>query len=121
VIRGHLYRNRSFTIRNDSTSSLDFSVSSVIQEGRVQGGGESELALSSSHFVLKLVRTLSLPPLTSKRVFIFYRPAQGSSQDDVGIREMFQGTRVLQRGAVCCSALQRVAARCSVVQCGAAR
>ena len=66
MIAGHLYRNRSFTIRNDSSVSLDFSVSSVLKDCVWGGTGEpvgdafrtsdSELSLSSSHFVLTMVR-----------------------------------------------------------------
>jgi hypothetical protein len=106
VIEGHLYRNRSFTIRNDSSVSLDFSVSTAVRESAAPKDykdnsykdnssqpSESELSLSSSNYVLKLVRTLTLPPQTSKRVFIFYRPAHGASQDAAeGIRETLEVT-----------------------------
>ena len=96
VMEGYLYRNRSFTIRNDSSVSLDFSVSTAVRESAVprdKNLQQSELLLSSSYYVLKLVRTLTLPPQTSKRVFIFYRPAFGASQDAAeGLRETLEVT-----------------------------
>jgi hypothetical protein len=78
-MEGHLYSNRSFVIRNDSSVALDFSLSTVfrdaprrargvgeaaglVRHGLALAGSESEVSLSSSQYVLKLVRTLTLPP-----------------------------------------------------------
>jgi len=44
VIAGHLYRNRSFIIRNDSSVSLDFSLSSEVKHAAL--GGESSQVLN---------------------------------------------------------------------------
>ena len=49
VIAGHLYRNRSFIIRNDSSVSLDFSLSSEVKHAAL--GGES----SQVHNLLALL------------------------------------------------------------------
>ena len=98
VFAGHLYRNRSFTIRNDSSVTLDFSVSSVLTDSGKHTASGSELTLSSSHMVLMLVRTLTLPPQTTKRVYIFYRPWPGvgagcdGKREREGVREAFEVT-----------------------------
>ena len=102
VMVGHFYCNRSFTIRNDSSSSsLDFSLSTAFPDAKPRRAcDESEVSLSSSQYVLKLVRTLTLPPQTSKRVYIFYRPGYGLPQtgggdgegESEGFRETFEVT-----------------------------
>ena len=78
--------------------TLDFSVSSVLTDSGKHTASESELTLSSSHMVLMLVRTLTLPPQTTKRVYIFYRPWPGvgagcdGKREREGVREAFEVT-----------------------------